>query len=539
MNAHSKEIKKDCFIAMAPAWLISTWEVALTSVISVWLSTIMAEFCNAILDGNSDNLKAGIWKAIVGILISVFVFPLMSYICNLFMIRRALIHDRKVMGRFIRKTYLSAVKMELGEAQARLEDDPNSYRLEWVEMMTQTTSLPIVLVYLLYNSIRLDWRLTLITVAVTAVKMAVPVVIRRLNARYDQETRGFATDFRRCETDVTSAPHDTVMFGLRDGMLKRLDGVFQQYYAQTGKKNAALQSTASFFQAILDAICGAIILFVGALFVSRGMATAGTVVAMLGFSSVYDTVIHSAVYIIKGWPIMQTLVERLMILYEDAEPMDGASVENPTALIASGLSCAYDGHPVFEPLNFTIRKGEKIVICGENGSGKSTLLRVLCGLSQEYQGSVTVDGVELRNLNPHMWRHSVSLATQKPYLFSGTVLENLTLGGQVTEAEAYAVLDRMGIVYLAERRISEEEDCLSVGEKQRVSLSRAILKNTPIICLDEPSNHLDADSLQKLMDYIESTEKTIVYISHMESLTALATRRIVVQRVIHPFTNNG
>ena len=101
----------------------------------------------------------------------------------------------------------------------------------------------------------------------------------------------------------------------------------------------------------------------------------------------------------------------------------------------------------------------------------------------------------------------------------------------MSQKEAMRVLDDMGIAYLADRDVSVKQDSLSVGEKQRISLSRAILKKATIIFLDEPSNHLDENSILKLKEFISSSSRTIVYISHTDSLTELASKVIMVKKV--------
>ena len=145
------------------------------------------------------------------------------------------------------------------------------------------------------------------------------------------------------------------------------------------------------------------------------------------------------------------------------------------------MSYKYTDIDIFEPISFNICNGDKIAICGENGSGKSTLLNILCGLYCNYSGRIVINNEEMSELSIENWRNQISLATQEPFLFSGTVLENLTFGGLFSEEAAMNALDEMGIAYLAEREISANQDNLSVGEKQRISLSRAFLKNTPII----------------------------------------------------------
>ena len=530
MYKTTKTIKKDCFKAMAPAWIVSTLQEVAVGLVSVWMTTLVAGFTDAILQLNKATVTGMIWRIVIGILISVLFIPFISFTCNMLTVKRALKHDRKVLGRFLEKKYDSAMKIEVGDAQFRLENDPNNYRLEWMELMTQSFSMIIILIYLLYSSIRLNVLYTLITISISAIRFILPVSVRKLNAKYYKEQQDYATDLRKSETDITSQPHYTVMLGIEQGMLKKINNKFWEYYNNTGKKSARFSSFTSFISSLIDNFSNLLIIVVGALFVSHNYISAGTVMAMLGFSSLYDSVINSAAYIIKERPIIKTMIERISVLYSDTEVLEGKTVRKIDKISAVDLSYKYTDIDIFEPISFNICNGDKIAICGENGSGKSTLLNILCGLYCNYSGRIVINNEEMSELSIENWRNQISLATQEPFLFSGTVLENLTFGGLFSEEAAMNALDEMGIAYLAEREISANQDNLSVGEKQRISLSRAFLKNTPIIFLDEPSNHLDSDSVRMIMDFITYSTKTVVYISHSDQMTNLATKVIVLKK---------
>lgn len=530
MNDIIKKIKRDCFEAMAPAWIVSTLQEIAVGLISVWMTTFVADFTDAILQFDKTIVTNMIWKIVFCILISVLFIPFVSFICNMLMITRALKHDRNVLGRFLEKKYDSAMKIEVGDAQFRLENDPNNYRLEWMEWMTQFFSMTVILIYLMYSSFRLNVQYTLITIAISAIRFVLPVCVRKISAKYYKEQQDYATDLRKSETDITSQPHYTVMLGIEQGMLHKINNKFLAYYNNTGKKGVRFSSFTSFISSLIDNFSSLLIIVVGAVFVSRNHVSAGTVMAMLGFSSIYDRLINSAAYIIKERLIIKALVERISVLYSDAEALEGKNVNKFEKISAVDLSYKYTDTDVFEPVNFNICSGDKVAICGENGSGKSTLLNILCGLNCNYSGQIIINQREMSELSIVNWRNQISFATQEPFLFPGTVLDNLTFGGLASEEAAMHALDEMGIAYLAEREISVNQDSLSVGEKQRISLSRAILKNTPIVFLDEPSNHLDSDSVQIIMDFIRCSAKTVVYISHSDKMTKLATRVIRLKK---------
>ncbi len=528
-----KDVKKDCFAAMAPVWIINTLQETITGVLMVWLASLVAEFTDAILQFDSETLVSGIGKVILCVVILVFILPLTSYFCNIIMLKQALKHDRKVISRFLLKKHNEAMKMGVGEAQSRLENDPNDYRICWMEIMTQVASLPIVIFYLIYSSLNADWQYALIMMAISIARIFLPIAIRKLNAKYDKETREYTTELRSRETDITSQPHNIVMLGINKGILKRIESLFWDYYQHTGQKRAIYDSITTFLLSIIEVLSWISIVVVGAVFVSQSRISAGVVAAMLGFSSLYDSAINSIICIIKEKSIIKTLSERMLVLYENAESSEASStneLKEINTITLNKLSYKYNDTYVFAPLSFTIKNGDKIAVCGENGSGKSTLLNILCRLNYDYDGSVKINNMELSSISSKYLRRQLSLATQDPFLFPGTVLDNLTFGGLASTEEAMSVLEDMGIGYLANRDVSVNQDSLSVGEKQRISLSRVILKKAPIILLDEPDNHLDSESVSVLKEYISSSNNTIIYVSHTDSLTALASKILVINK---------
>ena len=173
---------------------------------------------------------------------------------------------------------------------------------------------------------------------------------------------------------------------------------------------------------------------------------------------------------------------------------------------------------------------KKNVICGENGTGKSTLLKLLLGLYPDYQGEILINGKELGSLNPVKWREKCAFVEQVPFLFEGTVRENVKLGRDVSDEEVTQMMERVGIAHLAERRVGGEKTELSGGECQKIAIARALLRNAEILILDEPTNHLDEAAKQWLMDFIQKFDQTMIYVSHEESMIQLADRKIAVQR---------
>src|SRR5207245_7622473 len=160
------------------------------------------------------------------------------------------------------------------------------------------------------------------------------------------------------------------------------------------------------------------------------------------------------------------------------------------------------GQPVLSHVNLAIAPGEKIAIVGATGAGKSTLVGLVPRFYDPTRGAVLVDGEDIRNYTLQSLREQISLVLQDSLLFSGTLRENITFGSpgasdeQIAAAAQVAMADefiqRFPEGYDTE--VAERGTTLSGGQKQRIAIARAVLRDAPILILDEPTTGLDADA---------------------------------------------
>ncbi len=156
--------------------------------------------------------------------------------------------------------------------------------------------------------------------------------------------------------------------------------------------------------------------------------------------------------------------------------------------------------PVLDRLNLEVASGEHVAVTGESGSGKSTLLAVVLGFVAPFAGKLTVGGIELGDLALSDWREQIAWVPQRPYLVRGTIGDNLRLGDARASDETLAcAIEQSGLRGVLERLplgletpVGEAGMTLSAGERQRIAIARAVLRDAPIVLLDEPTAHLDA-----------------------------------------------
>lgn len=209
-------------------------------------------------------------------------------------------------------------------------------------------------------------------------------------------------------------------------------------------------------------------------------------------------------------------------------------------IVCSGLTLRYkpDLPPVIDSLALTVKPGEKIAILGKTGSGKSSLLRLLVGLYQPSAGSVTLGGVDIRQISPVELRSHVALVSQDARMMFGTLRDNLLLGApSVSDEEMMRAAEMTGVSEIAAGHpmgygmpIGERGDNLSGGQKQAISLTRALLARPQILLLDEPTSGMDMGSEKSVLQAISSAiaGRTVIIVTHRPAILNYVDRVVVL-----------
>lgn len=191
-------------------------------------------------------------------------------------------------------------------------------------------------------------------------------------------------------------------------------------------------------------------------------------------------------------------------------------------------------------INLVIRPGEKVGIIGRSGSGKSSLAKLLVGLYQPDEGSLLVDGVDIRQIDVSEVRHNIGYVAQDIQLLSGTLRDNLISGARYVDDEmVLQAAELAGVHEFAslhpqgyELQVGERGQNLSGGQRQNVALARALLLDPPILLLDEPTSAMDNTGEERLKQRLHGVieKKTVILVTHRASLLSLVDRLIVIDR---------
>ncbi|KAM0350726.1 hypothetical protein ACHAPU_003221 [Fusarium lateritium] len=240
--------------------------------------------------------------------------------------------------------------------------------------------------------------------------------------------------------------------------------------------------------------------------------------------------------------------ERLLDLFKETpgveEKPDAISLPSPKGEVSfNNVKFAYNtkkGGPVLDGINFTVAPGTKTAIVGESGSGKSTSLKLLFRFYDVTDGSVTIDGHDLRDLKLDSLRKNIGVVPQDTVLFNATIMYNLLYARpDATEEDVYEACKAANIHERVlnfpdgyETRVGERGLKLSGGERQRIAIARAILKDARILLLDEATASLDSHTERQIQDALErvTTGRTTITIAHRLSTITTSDQIIVLHK---------
>ena len=290
-----------------------------------------------------------------------------------------------------------------------------------------------------------------------------------------------------------------------------------------------------------DILCSIVFLSAGSLMVSAGQTTYGTLVALMSLQS---SLIWAALQAGRRFPeLFESIasVERIDRFLKEPEeeiriPASSKTCRDTSAfLVFQDVSFSYPRPEkeaggqtgqknILEHFDLKIRRNETLLLSGPSGCGKSTLFRLLLGFYNVSSGAVLIDGKYLDEYSPQELRGMISLIPQKPFLFQGTILENIRCARpEASEEEvkdaAKAACAHDFITALPggyDHILTEQGRSLSFGQRQRIAIARAFLKDAPIILFDEASSGLDNESERAILESVHTLirNKTAIIIAH-------------------------
>ena len=402
----------------------------------------------------------------------------------------------------------------------------------------------------------ISWKLALIVLCMVPVKF---LLVRGLSKRQEQamdEMIESSRDFSRWFGDDLNGVDEIKLWDL----FQSRDQVFrekQEKVLGVQKRTTMIGGWNSFWEMLLEWSVTILLYVLGGWLICAGSLTIGAVFAFVSYSGYVtgpvSALINLKMYFARIFPSARRLFRFLDMETElDAgtSPLKGWL---PKLEFRNVEFWYEEERPILQGVTFSVEPGEKVAIIGQNGSGKSTILNLLLRFYEPKAGQILADGVDVQAIPLEEYRGLFSVVSQEPYLFLGNILENVDLQGDADPDQLAAALRASGVEsYLP--RLPEKERTqigrngarLSGGEKQKLAVARALLKDASVVILDEATSGFDVESDAYLHDVIlhQMQGKTVIMITHhyhnlegMDQVWRLEGGKVLpVERSLHTTT---
>jgi len=430
-----------------------------------------------------------------------------------------------------------------GELMSRLTSDVDRIQDALSGSAKDFIQEAFVLLALIITVFVIDWKLALATMIITPLAIIIIAVFSRQLKRIGKQNQiKVATIFSLLHETITGSKI-VKAFTMEEFEIKKFMEATRNLY-RTAIKLAWIGSLSSPFMEFLGGLLGAFILLVGSQRIAAGHITSGEFgTFMFAILSMYMPIrkISRANNILQHGVACLERVEEVMLSRPTIVDLPEAPALPPVKgnVVFEDVTFSYDSsRPVLRNISFTVLPTEMIALVGLSGSGKTTIINLLSRFYESTSGRIKIDDWDIRDVSLSSLRSQIGLVTQELILFNDTVRNNIAYGLADTPdedvirvaktAEAHGFISALPQGY--NTQIGEKGGLLSSGQKQRLSIARALLKDPPILVLDEATSALDAESEQQIQIALANVmkDRTTIVIAHRLSTIRNADRIFVI-----------
>ena len=513
---------------------------------TAYLPWIIKDMVDQVLkEKNTDMLNWIVVSIIVVFIIRGIAFYGQSYLMN-YVGQRVIIDIRKAVFEKLQRLSLSFYdKNKTGTIMSYVTNDVNALQAAMVENVVEMVTESVILIASIVMMIYLDWRLFLVTFS------TFPVVLLFID-QFGKRIRKSGSRIQEATADITSVLQETVSsarviksFVREEYEINRFDQENIKNF-RANMKYAQLSATLTPTIEFVAAVGVTIILWYGGNSVIEGTITAGSLVAFLTYAVNISNPIKRLSRVIGNIQKALAAAQRVFDVLDLPETIHNAPDAKALPMVKgnvrfNNVSFSYNpGEQVLNNVSFDVKPGEMIAFVGPSGAGKSTVASLLPRFYDVTDGSITIDGEDIRRVTLQSLREQVGIVPQETVLFNGSVYDNILYGRlnatkEEVEAAAKAANAHNFITELPQgyqTMLGDRGVNISGGQRQRISIARAILKNPQILILDEATSALDTESERVVQEALDRLMigRTSFVIAHRLSTIKNADKIMVLEK---------
>ncbi|HET6370779.1 MAG TPA: ABC transporter ATP-binding protein [Nitrospiria bacterium] len=432
-----------------------------------------------------------------------------------------------------------------GEIMSRVNNDVDNLERIFIDGIEHLAVAALTLIGVAAMLFYINVHLALITLLpIPFLAISATLFTRKIHRLYHL-VRGRLAMLNAYLQDSLSGIRETFAFNRQGYELTRFNRRSRDY-CDGNVMVAKMWSLYSPGMALLAGSGTVLILWFGGRSVLAGTLTVGELVAFIAYAGQFYTPInqihsinHMLQHALAAGDRVFEVIDALPEVRETERPVSPVLPARGEVRFEE-VSFNYVSHlPVLKRISFEVLPGESIALVGATGSGKSTIVSLLMRFYDIDAGRITLDGIDIRNLTLHDLREQIGLVRQEPFLFNGTIRENIAYGNLSADeravvrsakaAAAHEFIEKLPQGY--DTWIGERGVKLSIGQKQRLAIARAFLKDPPVIIFDEGTSSVDAETEEKIQEALKRlfNRRTTIIVAHRLSSLRGAERILVVE----------
>ncbi len=434
---------------------------------------------------------------------------------------------------------------QTGDLMSRVINDTRDFELLYAHMIPEMITNIVTFLGVLIILLTVNWKLALITCCPIPLILASGVVFSKKVRPFFQVSQKSMGELNAQLQDSLSGLHEIQSFGQEKYESKRLhEKNFNQVYAML----RALKVSAVFHPSVefLSSAGTVLVVFFGGILAYQNQLSVADIVAFVLYLSLFYAPVSGLANLLES--LQQSLVgaERVALILDtpsaiqnDPDAQDIGKING--SITFENVSFHYSNKiPVLKNISFSCKPGMMVALVGPTGVGKTTTTQLISRFYDPTEGRILIDGKDIKKVTLESLRHNISPVLQDTFLFNGTISENIGYAKpdatqEEIEAAAKAAKIHDDIMSMPEQyatRVGERGLRLSGGQKQRVAIARAILRQSPIIVLDEATASVDVQTEKQIQSAIKnlSGDRTIVAIAHRLSTIREADMILVIHK---------
>jgi ABC-type multidrug transport system fused ATPase/permease subunit len=435
---------------------------------------------------------------------------------------------------------------QTGYLMSRVSDDVGMMQYLFSDAVTQIISNVFYLIFGVAILLSLNARLAVIIACVIPVYLAVRYLFSDRIRALSRKEREYNSEVSRDMQEALSGVEVVKSYATEKKEVGKISIKLKSVVRTRIARSMLMAFASSFMSGTMFAL-SVIVMFIGAFDIQNGTMTIGDYVAFITYimflSNAVNMLYRTYLTFHPAFASMDRLKEMFNIApeFEWDQKTSVRKLDHVRGDVRfEDVSFAYnENEPILKNISFEVKSGETMALVGHSGGGKTTLVSLLLKLYVPQSGTIYMDGVDLKELD-HSWlRQQISIVSQDIFLFNDTIENNIKYGRQeasrddvIRVAKKARIHDFIeGLPNGYDTLIGERGTKLSVGQRQRISIARAFLKDTPIIILDEPTSAIDPETERHLKESLDELMhgRTTFIISHRMSLTDIANFIIVIE----------